>query len=109
MEGGRSVVDDGGAALRGGGGLVSECDGRHGRGNEMNIGECPYDDCDDVQAREIPDAPLPAFSKEECPGCGREIWMKYSRIDPEAFTPEQFAADWVVDHETKVIKPRDRK
>ncbi len=72
----------------------------------MQIGGCPYEDCDDFQMRILPDKPLPIFSKETCPGCGRTIWLYYSRVDPKAYTEADFAKDWQVDEETKNIKPR---
>lgn len=69
----------------------------------MQIGECPHDGCDDVQMRRLPDRPLPALSKETCPGCGGDIWLYYSRVDPSAFTPEQFAEHFEINEATKSV------
>jgi hypothetical protein len=69
----------------------------------MQMGECPYDDCNDFQMRILPDVPLPMMSKEKCPGCGRTIWIKYSRVDPLAFTEAQFAECYDIDEATKNV------
>lgn len=29
---------------------------------------------------------LPCFSKEICESCGKEYWLKHSRVNPEAYT-----------------------
>lgn len=70
------------------------------------IGECPHEDCGQTVWRILPDGPLPAFSHEECPECGKPVWMLYSRIDPVCFTEEQFAERYLVDEATKSIKVR---
>lgn len=44
---------------------------------------------------------MPVFSKEKCPGCGRVIWVKYSRVDPEAFTEAGLAERYDIDEATK--------
>lgn len=72
----------------------------------MQMGECPYEDCDDFQMRILPDKPLPLFSKEECPGCKRTIWVRYSRVDPEAYTEGDFNKAFEVDEATKQIRER---
>jgi hypothetical protein len=69
----------------------------------MIMGECPYDDCDDFQMRILPEVDLPKFSKETCPGCGRRIWVLYSRVDPMIFTETGFSERYTVDEETKHI------
>lgn len=71
----------------------------------MILGECPYEDCDGHHMLGVPEV-TPKFGKETCEKCGREYWMYYSRFEPEAYTPEQFAEKWSVDEETKVITQR---
>lgn len=72
----------------------------------MQMGECPYEGCDDFQMRILPDKPLPLFSKESCPGCGRVIWVYYSRVEPAAYTEDGFAKEFEVDEATRKITPR---
>lgn len=62
----------------------------------MIIGECPY--CDQIVTTECAEV-CPAFSKETCPHCGKEYWLKHSRIDPKAYLLENVK----VDEETKQI------
>ena len=50
------------------------------------MGECPYDDCGEIQWRELPDVPLPAMGNDTCEGCGRVCWVRYSRVDPKVWT-----------------------
>ncbi len=71
----------------------------------MIIGDCPYDGCDDCHMVPCADE-CPAFSRETCDTCGRIYWLRHSRMLPEAFTEEQFAAKYRVDEETKVISER---
>ena len=71
----------------------------------MITSECPYDDCKGYHM--IPIAPrCPAFSKETCEDCGREYWMKHSRIDPEAMTPDEFDRRYIVDEYKRSIVNR---
>jgi hypothetical protein len=56
--------------------------------------------------RILPDAGLPIFSKEVCPGCKRTIWVYYSRLDPNIYTEDGFAEEWEIDEKTKSIKQR---
>jgi len=72
----------------------------------MQIGSCPHDDCDDQRMRILPDKKLPLLSRETCPGCGRTIWVYYSRVDPKAYTQEQFEQEFVYDEVTKSVRPR---
>lgn len=69
------------------------------------IGDCPYEDCDYTEIRSIPESlRLPIFRKEECRGCGKVVWVKYSRIDPTAWTEAEFLQDHIVDEEKKEIR-----
>jgi hypothetical protein len=63
----------------------------------MITGECPY--CDAVVMTPIADQ-CPAFSKETCPECKKEYWLKHSRVDPKAYMLESVD----VDEETRSIK-----
>lgn len=71
----------------------------------MNIGNCPYNDCDSALMLEVPER-TPAYERLECDGCKREIWYRLSRIDPMAWTKEQFEKEHVIDREKKTIVPR---
>lgn len=62
----------------------------------MNFGNCPYEDCDGTLWLELPDRPLPCMCKHVCETCGRDVWYKLSRVDPEAFTVEEFDKTFVV-------------
>ena len=71
----------------------------------MIIGECPYEGCDGFHMIPIADK-TPAFSKEKCETCGREYWLMHSRINPKAFTVEEFEKEYIVDDKTKTIERR---
>ncbi len=46
----------------------------------MIMGECPH--CGEFVSTPI--GPAPCFSKEVCPSCNKEYWLKHSRLNPEA-------------------------
>jgi hypothetical protein len=69
----------------------------------MIIGQCPYEGCDGAHMIPIADK-TPCFEKLVCEECHREYWLLHSRIDPQGFTLEEFAAEFDVDEKTKVIK-----
>lgn len=71
----------------------------------MNIGECPHADCKCVLALEVP-ARTPAYAIVQCDHCGRDVWYRFSRVDPEAWTPEQFEAEHIIDDAAKTITKR---
>ncbi|UOF76909.1 hypothetical protein [Bacteriophage sp.] len=71
----------------------------------MIYGDCPY--CDAPMDNPIVDGPLPCFQKLESECCGNVVWLKHSRIDPEAFTEEGFAKEYVIDHKAKTITKRE--
>ena len=56
----------------------------------MIFGECPY--CDETFMAECPDK-TPAFAKITCEKCGKWFWERFSRIDPQAYLPEEVEAD----------------
>lgn len=71
----------------------------------MNFGPCPYPDCDGEISMAVPEK-TPAFAKTTCPACKRELWYKLSRLDPEAFTLEEFAERFEVDEATRTTLPK---
>ena len=70
----------------------------------MIIGGCPYDDCSEVVANLIADQL--GFTKQNCPACGREYWLKHSRLDPAAWTTDSFLQEFIVDEENGTIIPK---
>lgn len=71
----------------------------------MNIGECPYEDCDEVLVLEMPEK-TPAFAPITCDGCGRVVWYRFSRVDPEAWTEEGFLENYEIDSVSKTVTRR---
>ena len=67
----------------------------------MNIGDCPYEDCQELLFLAVPDI-TPAFAKIKCKGCQRFLWYRFSRIDPEAWTIADFPFE--VNEKTHTIK-----
>lgn len=67
------------------------------------MGDCPYEDCDEHQWRSEPDVPLPVIGWDNCEGCGRKVWVWYSRVDPKVWTDEGFRQEWNVDEATKQV------
>lgn len=67
----------------------------------MNFGDCPY--CEQfIGFMPVPDK-TPAYAKVSCESCGKEVWYKFSRIDPVAYTVEDFEATHVIDHVARTI------
>ena len=71
----------------------------------MNFGECPYDDCDAMLMFEVPDQ-SPKFGMVQCHQCRRKLWYLFSRLDPQAWTLDEFEKNFVVDEATKTVKRR---
>jgi len=71
----------------------------------MTLGDCPY--CDDfLGLLSIPDeGKLPIYSQINCPSCERLIWYKFSRIDPMAWTIEDFEKEFKIDYDNRKITP----
>ena len=65
----------------------------------MNLGNCPYDDCDGFMMLEVPER-TPCYAEVDCDDCGRVVWYRFSRIDPEAWTEAGFLATHGIDRET---------
>ncbi len=74
----------------------------------MNFGDCPYDGCKGMLMLEVPER-TPAYAIVQCPECARDVWYRFSRVDPEAWTPEQFEAEHIIDEATRTIRPRTQK
>lgn len=69
----------------------------------MIFGECPYNDCDEPICIACADR-CPAYQRIVCKKCGRVFWEKHSRINPEAFTEEDFNKKYKIDEETREVK-----
>ena len=69
----------------------------------MVIGSCVYDDCNEPLMLLLPDVDLPVFAKHKCEGCGRDMWTKFSRVDPESWTPDGFNQAYSIDEETRQV------
>ena len=68
-----------------------------------------YPCCDEPLTLSIPpNAKLPAFYSEKCPGCGTVVWHKLSRWDPTSWTEEDFLKEFTVDDETKEVIPKPK-
>ena len=72
----------------------------------MNFGNCPYDDCDGVLLLSVPES-TPAYAMVQCEDCMRDVWYRFSRFDPEAWTPENFEAEHIIDAEARTIVRRE--
>ena len=70
----------------------------------MIFGDCPYEDCDGVHVVNF--AGIRVFQKLICEHCNREYWMLHSRVEPEAYTPDELAKEYEIDEETKTLKTR---
>lgn len=51
---------------------------------------------------------LPLFQKIKTECCGKTIWLKHSRVDPTAWTDEDFRKEYDVDDEMKKITIKDK-
>jgi len=70
----------------------------------MNFGECPYDDCSGLLMLEVP-RQTPAYVKLDCDDCGRAVWYRLSRVDPDCWTEVEFLRRYSVDGKTIKVKP----
>ncbi len=70
----------------------------------MIMGACPY--CDAGMMNPIADLPLPKFQKLITECCGKTIWLRHSRVDPQAFTDEDFKNKFIVNEETREISKK---
>lgn len=72
----------------------------------MNFGDCPYDGCSGTIWLSVPEK-TPCFAEIECEKCKRPIWYKLSRLDPMAFTKEDFEKEFIVDRDARTIVKRE--
>lgn len=63
----------------------------------MVFGECPH--CNEPFAAASPDK-TPQMGKITCEECGKWFWEYFSRINPQAFMPNEV----IVDEENKTVK-----
>lgn len=70
----------------------------------MIIGPCPY--CDELMMNPAHPEGLLGFYKISCNDCGRSVWIYSSRLEPLAYTEEDFAKAYYLDEETKTAKKR---
>ena len=69
----------------------------------MNFGNCPY--CDGpIGMFGLPDK-TPAYAIVQCRSCGKDVWYKFSRINPESWTIEDFEKNFSIDYKNKKITP----
>lgn len=71
----------------------------------MNFGDCPYDGCSGFFSFAVPDK-TPCYIEIACKTCLRPVWYRLSRIDPMAWTKEDFEKEFIVDREAKTIAER---
>jgi hypothetical protein len=68
----------------------------------MNFGDCPYTGCDGVFMLIVPER-TPAYARVTCDACARPVWYRFSRVDPMAWTEEDFLTAHTIDTEKKTI------
>jgi transcription elongation factor Elf1 len=73
----------------------------------MNFGDCPY--CNDFTGMFATPDQTPSYAIVKCESCGKDIWYKFSRINPESWTIEDFEEKFIIDHVTHQIKERNPK
>ncbi len=71
----------------------------------MNFGDCPYPGCKGFLQVFIPDV-TPAYTKLDCPECGKPVWYRVSRVDPTAYTEENFLKCHTIDEVNKSIEEK---
>jgi len=72
----------------------------------MIFRECP--NCNELIINHMPER-TPAFTENTCEHCKKPYWMKYSRLDPVAYTVDNFLKEFDVNAESKTIKLREGK
>lgn len=71
----------------------------------MIIGECPY--CNVTMHNFLFDGPLPKFQKLTAECCGNVVWLRHSRVNPQAYSEVGFAKEHEVNEETKEVVAKD--
>lgn len=70
----------------------------------MNFGDCPY--CNDFTGfHKVPDK-TPCYAKVNCESCGKEFWYRLSRVDPKAWTIEDFENEFDIDYENMKVESK---
>ena len=68
----------------------------------MNLGDCPY--CNEFLGLfEVPEK-APCYSVVNCQACRKDVWYRHSRIDPMAWTVEDFEKEFTIDYENNKIE-----
>jgi len=74
---------------------------------DMNFGDCPY--CNGFTGLFALPEKTPCYAKVKCESCGKEIWYRFSRIDPASWTVEDFEKEFIIDNKngriTSKIQP----
>lgn len=71
----------------------------------MIFGYCPYPDCDHAHA--IPLLEGRVHERLKCDKCGRVYWLLHSRIEPQAWTDEDFRRLHEVDDLGKRVRVKE--
>ena len=72
----------------------------------MNFGDCPY--CDGFMGMfEVPQK-TPAYAIVQCGECGKDVWYKFSRINPQSWTVESFEEEFNIDPATMKVEPKNQ-
>jgi len=71
----------------------------------MNIGGCPYDGCSGIFTIAVPDL-TPCYIEIDCETCKRPVWYRLSRVDPMAWTKDDFEKEFIVDWEAHRVAER---
>ena len=70
----------------------------------MNFGHCPY--CDQFMGMfPVPDV-TPVYAIVQCERCGKDTWYRFSRLDPQCWTIEDFEEAFTIDEEARTITPK---
>ena len=68
----------------------------------MIFGECPY--CNEPMFNSLWNGQLPAFQRLIVSCCNKPVWLKHSRIDPVAYSEENFLKEYKVNKETHEVE-----
>jgi len=71
----------------------------------MNFGACPY--CDQLMGMFCVPNRTPAYAKVQCSQCGKDVWYRFSRVDPQAWRVEDFEQQYTVDEAMHTITRKE--
>lgn len=71
------------------------------------MGGCPY--CNGSMAWVEPPPQAPSWMKEVCDDCGKTVWRWLTRVNPQAWTEEDFLEIYTVDEANKRITVQEGK